>query len=109
MQPYDPAEAIFEIDPTRTDLAMAFRDTPRGPHGEELRRVLHRMRSGPLQGKYVLLVRKPGAEWVLARLTGKRGEAPEVLADQVFHSLDAAEWAVFKLRWEALTGRTLNL
>ena len=33
----------------------------------------------------------------------------EVIEDQVFDSLKAAEWAVFKRRWERLTGRALDI
>ena len=102
MQPYDERTAIYPVDPARTDLAREFRDNVRGPHGEDLRRVLHRMRSGPLAGKYVLVVRRPGREWVLGQLGPRRGDPVRIHEDQVFHSLDDAEWAVFKRRWQDL-------
>ena len=45
----DPAN--YPIDPNRIDLAREFRDDIRGPHGEELRYILHRMRATPVKGK----------------------------------------------------------
>ena len=109
MHVYDPDTSIFPIDPARTDLAREFRDNVRGPHSPDLQRVLDRMRTGPLAGKYVLLCREPEREWVLAQLTGERGEALRVHEDAVFHSLEDAEWAVFQRRWRELTGVTLSL
>lgn len=108
MYVYDGKTASYSIDGSRTDLAAEFKANVRGPHSDELRRVLHRMRSGPLAGKYVLVVRKPFEEWVLGQLGAARGEPVQVHADRVFHSLDDAEWAVFKLRWRDLTGVDLD-
>lgn len=108
MHHYDAADGIYPIDGSRSDLAAEFKAKVRGPHSDELRRVLHRMRAGSLAGKYVLVVEEPFRRWSLARLTGERGRAAETIKGQVFESLDDAEWAVFKLRWRDLTGVELD-
>jgi hypothetical protein len=46
---------MFDIDPTRLDLAEEFRRKPYGRHSAELQRVLNRMRTEPFEGHYVLL------------------------------------------------------
>lgn len=109
MQPYDPDTSIYPVDGTRVDLAREFKASMRGPHGEELRRVLYRMRTMPLAGRYVVVVVEPFKEWVLARLSGRRGVAPEIFEDRRFHSLGDAEWEIFKLRWEELTGVAIEI
>ena len=90
-------------------LASAFKAKPWGPHEPALQRLVDRMRWEPMAGKYVVVCTKPHTEWVLARLPGQRGNPIEVIEDQVFDSLKAAEWAVFKRRWERLTGRALDI
>lgn len=102
--------AHWPVDPSRTDLVQEFRRKPRGPHSDELQKLLHRMRwSGDLDasGRYVLVVKEPGRRWMLARLPRERGRPIEPLANQVFTSIAEAEWEVFKRRWEALAGTAL--
>ncbi|WBV45193.1 hypothetical protein [Pseudoroseomonas cervicalis] len=106
----DPAAAHWPVDATRLDLALEFRRRPRGPHGDELQKLLHRMRwwgdaDGP--ARWALLVVEPNRRWMLAQLPRRRGAAVRVLPNHVFTSLAAAEWEVFKRRWEALTGTPL--
>lgn len=108
MQLYDERTASYRIDPTRVDLAREFRRCVRGPHSDELRRVLHRMRSGSLEGKHVLVCLEPRKKWMLAQLQGP-GRPVRRHANRVFTSLEDAEWEVFKLRWKDLTGRDLDL
>jgi hypothetical protein len=109
MQPYDPATSIWPIDPARLDLAREFKLRIRGPHSEDLRRLLYRMRTGPLAGKYVLLVLVPYREWAIGRFGAARGAPTTRIDNRVFASLDEAEWEIFKLRWRDLTGRALEL
>ena len=109
MHVYDPADSVYAVDPARTDLAREFRANPRGPHGEELRRVLHRMRTTPLRGRYCAIVKEPFESWVVGRLSGVRGEPPEVFEERVFTDLDEVEWEVFRLRWKQLTGEDLDV
>jgi hypothetical protein len=95
------------VDPDRLDLVEEFRRAPRGPHGGELQKLLHRMRWGGVGGRYVLVTLEPGRRWMLGRLPGRRGVPVEIFPNQVFTDLAAAEWEVFRLRWELLTGRSL--
>ena len=102
--------AHWPVDPSRLDLVEEFRLRPRGPHSDELQKLLHRMRwSGDLEasGRYVLVIKEPGRRWVLARLPRQRGKPIELLPNLVFTSLAEAEWEVFRRRWEALTGAPL--
>jgi hypothetical protein len=102
--------SIFRVDPIRDlPLAKEFRDKPVGHHSANLQRVLNALRGEPLQGKYVLVCTKPHREWQLARLTGERGKPVALVKGKTYRSLMDAEWDIFKLRWEALTGAALVL
>ena len=96
---------------TEDDLPYAaeFKARPIGYHSPGLQRVLNVLRGGPKASKYVLVVRVPFERWVLGRLPAERGQAVEILEGQEFTDLEEAEWAVFKLRWNAHTGRELDL
>ena len=99
---------MTEIDPNRYDLVEAFNANPNGPHSSELQRLVNKLRFEPtMKGKYAVVTTKPYAEWTLCQLPGERGK-PIVMLDQVFTSLDDAERAIFKLRWEAHTGVSLD-
>ncbi|TWT15932.1 hypothetical protein FQU96_02100 [Reyranella sp. CPCC 100927] len=104
----DPDAAHYPIDATRRDLVDEFRRAPRGPHSRELQMVLHRMRWESPGGRYVLVTVDPGRRWVLGRLPGERGVPIELMHNKTYDSLAAAEWDVFKLRWEALTGQAIE-
>ena len=95
---------------TEVDLpyAVEFKAQPIGFHSPGLQRVLNLLRGGPKSGKYVLVVREPFKRWVLGRLPAERGMPVEILEDQEFADLEAAEWAVFKLRWKAHGGPDLD-
>uniref|UniRef100_UPI0031D3D304 hypothetical protein n=1 Tax=Inquilinus sp. TaxID=1932117 RepID=UPI0031D3D304 len=97
---------MYEIDPSRLDLAREFRSRPFGLHSPELQAVLIRMRSLPIEGKHCLIVLEPRARWLLARMEGQPLR-PVPVPGIVFTDLAEAEWAVFKLRWHALTGHDL--
>lgn len=99
----------YPIDPSRIDLAEEFKANPFGPHSAALQRVVTRLRSGELVGRYVLVTKVPHHEWVLGCLSGVRGQDVILLEDHVFTSRAEAEWRVFKLRWEAITGKALVL
>jgi hypothetical protein len=99
---------LYRIDPSRTDLAREFRAKPFGLHSPELHAVLTAMRSLPIQGKHILYMTKWYREWNLAVMEGDPLR-PRLLPGQVFEDLAAAEWAVFKLRWQQITGEALNV
>ncbi|WP_378942324.1 hypothetical protein [Mesorhizobium sp. ANAO-SY3R2] len=105
----DPFAVRYIFDPERLDLAREFRDNINGPHSRDLQQLLVRMRWGPVEGRYVLLVLEPGKRWRLGRLPPKRGQKVELFDDVEFTSLADAEWHVFKLRWEALAGAPLSI
>ncbi len=104
----DPLQAHHPIDPTRLDLAREFRRTARGHYSLELQLVLYRMRWSGAGLRHVLLALEPGKRWMLAQLPARRGEPIKTFPDQVFTSIADAEWAVFCLRWELLTGHSLS-
>ena len=101
----DPAAAQYPIDPDRLDIVEEFRLAPRGPHSDELQKVLHRMRWRGEVRRYCALVVEPGRRWALGRLPDKRGQPVERLGDRTYTSLADIEWEVFCRRWEAITGR----
>ncbi|WP_082143771.1 N,N-dimethylformamidase beta subunit family domain-containing protein [Nitratireductor soli] len=98
---------MYEIDPSRLDLAREFKANPLGAHSQELQAVLLRMRGLPIEGKHCLIVVEPRRKWLLARITGAPPR-PEVVPGYVFSSIEEAEWTVFKLRWAILTGHDLD-
>jgi len=99
---------MFEIDPSRLDLAQEFKRKPFGRHSADLQRILNRMRSEPFEGHYVLLRDGRFGPWKLAQL-GRRPQDPMTLTGHIFDDRHQAEWTVFKLRWQRLTGQELTL
>jgi hypothetical protein len=100
---------LTDIDPRRRDLVAAFCEQPQGPHSPELQRLVNALRfETNMTGKFVVVTTKPHAEWTLAQLPGTRNTAMIMHHDRVFTSLDDAERAIFKLRWESATGETLD-
>ena len=99
----------YPIDPSRTDLVREFMANPMGPHSAALQRIVTRMRDTEAAGRYVLVTRVPYKEWGLAQLSGRRGVDLSLLEDQVFTAIEDGERAVFKLRWELITGVPLGL
>ena len=99
---------MYRIDPSRKDLVEEFRANPVGHHSAELQQMLRLVRAEPFPGKHVLVCVRPHREWVLAKLTGRRGDPVEILEDQVFTRVEDAEWEVFRRRWKALTGENLE-
>lgn len=103
----DPNAAHYPIDPDRLDLVEEFRRAPKGPHSDDLQKVLHRMRWAGEARRYAVIVVEPGRRWMLGRLPDRRNAPVERLTDQVFTDLADAEWEVFRRRWQAITGRVL--
>ena len=99
---------MFQIDPSRTELAEEFKARPYGIHSPDLQAVLNLMRGLPIEGKHVLIMNKPHEQWTLAQLEGDPLK-PRMLSNHVFASLEEAEWYVFKVRWEMLTGQKLEI
>ncbi|MBN9237825.1 ABC transporter permease [Mesorhizobium hungaricum] len=78
------------------ELVTEFRAKTTGQHSPALQRLINRIRSEPMTGKLALLCTRPHEEWRLVQMNG-RGK-PMTLLDGVFHDLNDAEWAIFKLR-----------
>ncbi|MDI6029042.1 hypothetical protein QBK99_22990 [Corticibacterium sp. UT-5YL-CI-8] len=100
----DPKTAHFPVDPNRLDLVEEFRRAPKGPYSPDLQKIVHRMRWGGEGGRFVLIPVEPGKKWMLGLLPSRRGDAVKTFSDKTFTRLADAEWAVFKIRWEAITG-----
>ena len=80
-----------------------------GPFSSELQRVLDRMRTTPMAGRFVLLVTKPFEEYALASLSGERGVAPIPVPGVIYRSMAEAEWDIFKRRWLELSGHPVTI
>lgn len=77
-------------------LVAEFRAKPTGQHSSALQRLVNHIRSEPMAGKLALLCTRPHEEWRLVQMNG-RGK-PMTLLDGLFHDINEAEWAIFKLR-----------
>ncbi len=98
---------MYEIDPSRTDLVEEFERNPGGPYSPELTLLVNRLRLGPMEERYILVCTKRGREWTLAKMPTVRGARLEFLEDRVFDDYYAAAREVFRLRWQAATGKEL--
>lgn len=96
--------------PTEADRASVeeIRRSPFGPHRPDTLRLLTRLRWEPLLGKLVLICLEPYRRWAIGRVTGLEERPVERIDGRVFEDLADAEWAVFCLRWRALTGEALD-
>ncbi|CDZ47804.1 hypothetical protein [Neorhizobium galegae] len=103
----DPNAMRYVIDPNRLDLVDEFRTSPLGIHSPDLRALLAKMRWGRAQGRLVLVVLEAGKAWRLSRIPERRGDPMPFVDDRIFTSLAEAEWHVFKIRWQAMTGISL--
>jgi len=96
----------------RPDDALAlqneFRAQPFGVHSRALASLLSHMRAMPIEGKLCLVCTKPYETYAIARMTARRGIAPELVDNRVFTTLEEAEWEIFKLRWRALFGEPVT-
>ena len=100
---------MYKLDPSRIDLAREFMAVPYGLHSAELQELLNAMRRGPHKGRYAIFSSIPGKQWTLVQLAGERGGAVTFHPDITFASEEEAERHVFRLRWQAMTGKELLL
>ena len=75
---------------------------------EPLRYHINLFRSEPQDGQYVLIREGKLGPWALAQYDPTPGVLPRRLGP-VFARWEAAEWAVFKLRWKKFTGQDLAI
>lgn len=99
---------MYEIDPSRTDLVDEFRANPGGPHSPELTLVINQLRLMPMEDRHILVCTKRGHEWKLAKMPTVRGTKMDILENQIFDEYSDGVWAVFKMRWQTITGVTLS-
>jgi hypothetical protein len=100
----------YRIDPDRDRVYIdEFRRKPVGHHSPGLQRVLNAMRYDASGRQVILVCLKPFAEWVLGEMPARRDEPLKIASEQVFLSVEAAEWEVFRRRWQAATGENINL
>lgn len=90
-------------------LAREFMATPIGKHSVDLERLLLKFRSGPIAGRLVVICLTPHKEWLLGRLSGRRGDPIDLVDKTIFHSIDDANRQVFGLRWRETFGEDLEL
>ena len=102
---------MYQFDPSRLDLAREFKARPFGEHSPDLQYLLNLMRSTTPGGWVMLVMTRPHEQWTLARMVpGPHGRpALPQLTNATFDSLETAEWAVFKMRWETLAGKPLGI
>jgi hypothetical protein len=99
---------MYEIDPSRTELAEEFRNNPGGPYSPELTLVVNRLRMMPMGDRHILVCTKRGREWTLAKMPSERGAKLELFEDRVFTDYYEGAWEVFKMRWQTVTGESLT-
>jgi hypothetical protein len=98
---------MYEIDPSRIDLAKEFKSNPYGEHSPDLQYLLNLMRKPGKTPFHALVMTEPFRRWTLAVVEPAAG--PPQLTNTVFDRIEEAEWHVFKLRWKALTGADLPI
>ena len=100
---------MYEITEADEDLAREFRGNPNGPHRPDVLRLVNRILWTPVEGRVVLVCTRSHREWRLARLSGVRGQPIEILEGCAYTERGQAIWAVFKMRWESITGKPLEI
>ncbi len=85
-------------DPANRHLIREFLNNPLARHRPAVQRVADAAREIPTRGKQVLVRRNRGEPLRLGRLTGRRGDAVEVLDDPTFDTVQEAEQAVLTSR-----------
>jgi hypothetical protein len=98
----------YEVSDPDGRLVSEFKRKPIGHHSAELQRVLLKMRIDPRCPNYVLVCRTPHKEWLIGQMRPPAGTPVEVEEDQVFNSVEDAEWEVFRRRWKIITGEEIK-
>ena len=81
---------MYEIDPSRIELAREFKARPYGEHSPDLQYLLNLMRRPGDQPFHVLVMTAAGEQWTLAVMEpGAPG--PPKLTNTVFTDLETAE------------------
>jgi len=83
-------------------LIRRFKSDPLGAPDPELRAFLLPLRNLPAAGKHALMRLPAQQAWTLVQLGG-RGVPVEIVGGSWTSRADA-EWAVFRARWQAVSG-----
>jgi hypothetical protein len=85
-------------------LVAEFRARPLGRHSADLQELLNRFRAEPIHGKPFLYMLEPHRRWALAHFSPEPPLTYTVDFETRFDSIEAAEWAVFRRRWQQRFG-----
>lgn len=104
----NPSSARYPVDPSRLDLVEEYLRSPLGPHSEELKKLLHRLRWTGETPRFVLIEVERGRTWKIGRMPFKPGDQVSIYSEKIFTSIESAEREVFRIRWESITGGSLR-
>ncbi len=100
--------AIKAMGSSPTELYREFAENPVGKHSPNLQLVLLYMRGAPVPGKFELLAEETHKSWILAELTGVRGDPVIAHEDVRYSDLAEAERDIYRRRWRALMGEEIS-
>lgn len=98
---------MYTFDSERTDLAFEFYRNPYGRHSGDLQYLLNFMRTPNRDPHFVLIETIPGKEWAVAQMQHMARNC-DIVCSERFSTVEKAEWYVFKSRWVALGGKSLE-
>lgn len=99
---------MLDLDPNDLAPCGEYLQNPFGPHSPSLQRLLIVMRADSVDDPHVIVEAGDGG-FGLGTVSDRRGVPVCVYAGVHFDSYADASRAMFKLRWELLTGRSLPL
>jgi len=97
---------VLNVDPHDLEPCKQFFDNPAGPHSPSLQRLLTIMRVDTVEDPRVI-VEAEGGGYGLGVVDDRRGEPVRIYEGVHFQNYEDAQRAMFKLRWEMLTGEVL--
>ena len=99
---------MLDLDPNDLAPCEEYLENPFGPHSPSLQRLLIIMRADSVDDPHVIVEAEDGG-FGLGTVSDRRGVPVCVYEGVHFDSYADASRAMFKLRWELLTGRSLPL
>ena len=102
-------QGLYQITESDYALAAELKANLHGPHRPDVARLISHILWTPLQGRIVLVCTRKHKQWRLARLSGVRGEAIELIEGPAYSNRDDALWGAFSMRWSLITGSSLDV
>ena len=99
---------MLSVDPNDLAPCAEFFERPSGPHSPDLQRLLTIMRADTVDDPHVIVETRDGA-FGLGTTSDRRGVPVLIYEGVRFETHGEALKAMFKLRWEMLTGHPLPL